>query len=73
MKLKYIFLTLIILSPHNLKAKINVYLQLIINEFKTLRMERALTYDISLKQNFQIRVALMWIVNDFLAYGMLSS
>ena len=32
----------------------------------------ALTYDISRKQNFLIRVALMWTINDFPAYEMLS-
>jgi hypothetical protein len=33
----------------------------------------ALTYDISRKHNFLMRVALMWTINDFLAYGMVSS
>jgi hypothetical protein len=32
----------------------------------------ALTYDISRKQNFLMRAALMWTINDFSAYGMLS-
>jgi hypothetical protein len=32
----------------------------------------ALTYDISRKQNFLIRVALMWTINDFPAYEILS-
>ena len=32
----------------------------------------ALTYDISRKQNFVMRAALMWTINDFLAYGMVS-
>ena len=49
MKLEYLFLTLIILGPHNLKAKIDVYLQPLIDDFKKLWMEGALTYDISLK------------------------
>jgi len=31
-----------------------------------------LTYDISKKQNFMMKVALMWTINDFPAYGMLS-
>ena len=30
------------------------------------------TYDISRKQNFFMKVALMWTINDFPAYGMLS-
>jgi len=32
----------------------------------------ALTYDISRKQNFLMKTALMWTINDFPAYGMLS-
>ena len=59
MKLEYLFLTLIIPGPHNPKAKIDVYLQPLIDELKTLWIEGALTYDISLKQNFQMRAALM--------------
>jgi len=30
----------------------------------------SLTYDISRKQNFVMRAALMWTINDFPAYGM---
>ncbi|XP_038711782.1 uncharacterized protein LOC120005976 [Tripterygium wilfordii] len=30
------------------------------------------TYDVSMKENFILRVALMWTINDFPAYGMLS-
>jgi len=29
------------------------------------------TYNISWKENFQVKVALIWTINDFLAYGML--
>ncbi|XP_059285219.1 uncharacterized protein LOC132038584 [Lycium ferocissimum] len=30
------------------------------------------TFDVSLKQNFNLRATLMWTINDFPAYGMLS-
>ena len=30
------------------------------------------TYDSNRKHNFQMRAALMWTINDYLAYGMLS-
>ncbi|XP_060210859.1 uncharacterized protein LOC132637848 [Lycium barbarum] len=30
------------------------------------------TFDVSLKQNFNLRATLMWTINDFSAYGMLS-
>jgi hypothetical protein len=32
-----------------------------------------LTYDVLRKQNFFMRAALMWTINDFLVYGMVSS
>ncbi|XP_058759557.1 uncharacterized protein LOC131632856 [Vicia villosa] len=45
----YMFLTLIILGPHNPKNKIDVYLQPLIDELKLLWNEGVLTYDISRK------------------------
>ena len=30
------------------------------------------TYDISKKQNFNMRATILWTISDFLAYGMLS-
>ncbi|XP_038693762.1 uncharacterized protein LOC119991488 [Tripterygium wilfordii] len=68
----YMFLTCIIPGPHNPKSKIDVYLQPLIDELKLLWDEGVLTYDISRKQNFKMRAALMWTINDFPAYGMLS-
>jgi len=66
------FLTIIIPGPHNPKFKIDVFLQPLKDELKMLWDIGVPTYDISLKQNFQIRVALMWSINDFPAYGILS-
>ena len=48
-----------------------MYLQPLIDELKTL-WNGVLTYDISKKQNFQMRVALLWTINDFTTYGTLS-
>jgi len=72
MRQEYMFLTIIIPGPHNPKSKIDVFLQPLIDELKMLWDIGVPTYDISLKQNFQMRVALMWTINDFPAYGMLS-
>ena len=72
MKDPYLLLTCIILGPNNPKAKIDVYLQPLIDELNGLWCDSILTYDILTKQNFILRVALMWTTNDFLAYGMLS-
>ncbi|XP_059295599.1 uncharacterized protein LOC132048937 [Lycium ferocissimum] len=68
----YLFLTCIVPGPRNPKSLIDVYLQPLIHELQTLWHEGVLTYDISTKQNFNMRAALMWTINDFPAYGMLS-
>jgi hypothetical protein len=49
-----------------------VCLRPLIDELMQLWSSATLTYDISRKQNFVIRAALMWTINDFLAYGMVS-
>lgn len=68
----YLFLTVLLPGPHNPKSKIDVYLQPLIDDLKLLWNVGVSTYDVSRKQNFQMRAIIMWNVNDFLAYGMLS-
>nr|AAS79612.1 putative tnp2 transposase [Ipomoea trifida] len=68
----YTFLTCIIPGEHNPKANIDVYLQPLIDELQLLWETGVLTYDVSLQQNFMMRAMLMWTINDFPAYGMLS-
>jgi len=65
------FLTCVILSPKNPKNKIDVYLQSLFDELKELWDVGVKIYDISKGQTFQMKVALMWAINDFPAYGML--
>jgi len=67
------FLFTVILSPSRAGRKIDVCLRLLIDELVQLWSSGALTYDISRKQNFLMREALMWTINDFPAYGMLSN
>ncbi|KAK2429708.1 hypothetical protein QL285_028127 [Trifolium repens] len=67
----YMFLACLIPGPSNPKAGIDVYLQPLIDDLKRLWIGEW-TYDISRKQNFTMRAALMWTINDFPAYGMLS-
>ena len=64
----YLFLTCIIPGPNNPKTKIDVYLQSLIVELNELCCNGILTYDISTKQNYMLRVALIWTINDFPAY-----
>jgi Transposase family tnp2/Domain of unknown function (DUF4218)/Transposase-associated domain len=72
MRREFFFLNALIPGPSNPKKKIDVYLRPLIDELKMLWSEGVLTYDISLSQNFTMRAALMWTINDFPAYGMLS-
>ena len=67
----YLFLTCIIPSLDNPQSKIGIYLQSLIDKLNELWCQGVLTYDISTKQNFMLRVALMWTIKDFPAYGML--
>ncbi|XP_004488345.1 uncharacterized protein [Cicer arietinum] len=68
----FMFLICLIPGPSNPKANMDVYLQPLIDELQQLWSEWALTYDIFMKQNFVMRATLMWTINDFPAYGMLS-
>ncbi|RDX99034.1 hypothetical protein CR513_17969, partial [Mucuna pruriens] len=72
MKREFMFLTVLIPGPSNPKHKIDVYLQPLIDELCMLWNDGILTYDVSLRQNFMMKAALMWTINDFPAYGMLS-
>ena len=60
------FLTLIIPGPKNPGQNIDLYLQPLIDELKELWENGVETYDAFKKQNFQMPVALMWTINDFL-------
>jgi hypothetical protein len=68
--LKFMFLSTVIPSPNSPGWNIDVCLRLLIDELTLLWSSRALTYDISRKQNYLMRAALMWTINDFPAYGM---
>ena len=72
MKDEYMFLSIIMPGPRNPKEKLDVFLQPLIAELKHLWEVGVQTYDVSSKQNFQMRAALMWTISDFPAYSMLS-
>ncbi|KAL6586327.1 hypothetical protein OROMI_001315 [Orobanche minor] len=72
MKQEYIFLSLVISVPKSPGKNINVLLRPLIDEFLMLWDIGIETYDSFRKQNFQMRVALLWTISDFPAYGMLS-
>ena len=66
------FLTIIVPGPSNPKHKIDVYLQPLIKKLTLLWETGVEAFDISKRQNFQLRAALMWTISDFPAYSMLS-
>lgn len=59
MKKPYMFLTVIAPGPRNPKQKIDLYLQPLVQELKWLWEFGVETFDVSTKQNFQLRAALM--------------
>ncbi|XP_074577237.1 uncharacterized protein LOC141833653 [Curcuma longa] len=72
MKTPYMFLTLVVPGPQNPKKLIDVYMQPLIAELKQLWNDGFPTYDIHTNQTFVMKAALLWTINDFPAYGMLS-
>jgi hypothetical protein len=72
MRPEFMFLSTIIPGPSSPGRNIDVCLRPLIDDLTQLWSSGALTYDISRKQNFLMRAALMWTINDFPAYGMLS-
>ena len=72
MKEESIFLSCIVPGRSNPKQRIDVYLQPLIAELKQLWDDGVETFDVSKKQNFIMRVALMWTIGDFPAYSMMS-
>jgi hypothetical protein len=59
MRLEFMFLSMVILGPSSPVRNIDVCLRPLIDELAQLWSSRALTYDISRKQNFLMRATLM--------------
>ena len=68
-KVEYVILAMIISGPSSPGKDIDVYLQPLIIELWETGME---TYDDCSYQIFQLCAALLWTINDFPAYAMLS-
>ena len=71
-RLKFIILSMIILGPNSPGKNIDVFLRPLIDELKQLRLFKTLIYDVSKKHNFQMKTTLMWTINNFPAYRMVS-
>lgn len=72
MKKPYLMLSLLIPGPTSPGNNIDVYLRPLLDELKSLWEEGIPTYDAFKKETFKMRAAVMWIINDFPAYAMLS-
>ena len=65
-------MSLLIPWPRSPGREIDVYLQPLIEELKELWNFSVRTNDSLTSHLFQLHVALLWTINDFLAYGDLS-
>jgi hypothetical protein len=65
MRPEFMFLSMVIPGPSSPGRNIDVCLRPLIDELTQLWSSGSLTYDISRKQNFVMRAALMWTINDF--------
>ncbi|KAA0026246.1 uncharacterized protein E5676_scaffold343G00340 [Cucumis melo var. makuwa] len=73
MKAPFNFLSLLIPGPRSLSKEIDIYLQPLIDELNELWVDGIQTYDSFNASFFLLCDALLWTINDFLAYGDLSS
>jgi hypothetical protein len=64
----FIFLALVIPCPKEPKKQMNIFLQPLFEEFKNL-LSRLDAYDSHLKCRFNLRVAYLWSIHDYLGYG----
>ncbi|KAL8156030.1 hypothetical protein AgCh_001196 [Apium graveolens] len=73
MKRKFLMLTILVSGSQEPGNNIDVFLQPLIDDLKKLWKEgEPDVYDAHTKSSFTLRAILMWIINDFPAYGNLS-
>ncbi|KAI0516214.1 hypothetical protein KFK09_008886 [Dendrobium nobile] len=71
MKQSSFILSLIIPGEKSPENDIDIYLKPLIHELQQL-WQGVQCYDVASGENFMMRAALLWTINDFPAYGMLS-
>ena len=72
MKQKFMILSLLIFSPQQFGNDIDLYLAPLIEDLQTLWNVGVEAYDAYIKKFFNLRVVLLWTINDFPAYGNLA-
>ena len=73
MKQKFVMLTMLISGPKQPGNDIDVYLAPLIEDLKMLSEEGVECFDGSREETFTLRALLLWTINNFPAYGNLSS
>ncbi|XP_024314555.1 uncharacterized protein LOC100825808 [Brachypodium distachyon] len=72
LKQSYWMMSTLVPGPKSPGMNIDVYLQPPIDELKELWVKGVETWDAKVKKNFTLRARLLWTINDFHAYAMLS-
>jgi hypothetical protein len=72
LKQPFWIMSMLIPGPKSPGNDIDVYLQPLIDELKQLWEHGVETYDASLEHNFRLHAAVLWTINDFPAYAVLS-
>ena len=72
LKQPFWMMSMLIPGPKSPGNNIDVYLEPLIDELKQLWVHGVETWDAKVKRNFTLRAVLLWTINDFPAYGMLS-
>ncbi|KAL6276912.1 hypothetical protein ACE6H2_020513 [Prunus campanulata] len=72
MKRKFMMLTILIYGPKQPGNDIDVYLEPLIDDLKSLWDGIRGVYDAHIGEYFTLRAALLWTINDFPTYGNLS-
>ena len=65
-------LSILIPGPDSPGDAIDIYFQTLIKELKELWEIGVGTFDASTRCHFQLHAALLWTINDFPSYGMVS-
>ena len=72
MKQPYTQMPLLIPGPQSPGNNIDIYLRPLIEELKELWITGIVVYDAFKQERFRLRAVLLWTINDFPAYAMLS-
>ncbi|XP_040994337.1 uncharacterized protein LOC121240879 [Juglans microcarpa x Juglans regia] len=73
MKEQFFIMSLIIPGPKSPGNDIDIYLQPLVDELNEIWENGVHTYDAYKNETFRLHAALLWTINDFPAYGNLSS